>query len=68
METGNANKVDRELEIENANEAYLEFVKTGQTTRRCLRCGGELSIYDGKTGYRVSCVQEQRIIITVRGI
>lgn len=68
MATGKSNNVDRELEIKNADEAYLEFVKTGQTTHRCLRCGGKLRIDDGKSGYRVWCEQEQRPIITVRGI
>jgi len=68
MGTGNLNNVDPELEMKNADEAYLEFVETGQTTRQCLRCGGKLCIYDGESGYRVWCEREGCFTMTVRGV
>jgi len=48
-------KLDREREGENADDALIEVRTTGQTTRRCLRCGGALLVYDAGSGYRVWC-------------
>jgi hypothetical protein len=59
--------IDPELEDENAYKALEEFRNTGQSARRCLRCGGKLPIYDGGSGYRVWCENED-FSITVRGI
>lgn len=48
-------EVDREDELENAHEAVLELRSTGKTERRCLKCGGRFLFYDGGSGFRIWC-------------
>jgi hypothetical protein len=58
-----------QAEIDNAIDASEEMSRNGTTSRRCLRCGGELRLIDhGRPGggYQIRCEREQRIILTVR--
>jgi ssDNA-binding Zn-finger/Zn-ribbon topoisomerase 1 len=59
---------DERAEMENADAASVELVRTGTTARRCLRCGGELRVRQPKPGggYQVVCEREQRVIIESR--
>jgi hypothetical protein len=60
---------ERQAELDNALAASEELARTGKTTRRCLRCGGELRLIDHGTlsGYEVVCEPEHRVILTARG-
>ena len=42
-------------EVENSIYAGLEFQKQGYTTRKCLRCGGELIITIEAKTYHIEC-------------
>lgn len=69
MVISNSNKhPDSEQESEVAAQAYIEYKQTGQTTQKCPRCGGNLLVYDGGTGYKVWCEKKQCLVVTFRGI
>ncbi len=56
-----------EEEVENAHKAWEEYEDTGETSRRCLRCGGRLLFHDAGSGYRIWC-ERGDFEITSRGI
>lgn len=55
-------------ELENANQAFIEMKFRGSTSRRCLRCGSLLRVYDGGSGYRIWCERNNCFTMTVRGV
>lgn len=67
MGTGKLNK-DREQELRYADEVIQEVRNTGQTLKRCPRCGAKLLVYDAGSGYRVQCERDQCFLVTVRGL
>lgn len=64
---GTTPELNREIEYENAEQAFQEYERTGHTDRRCLQCGGKLLFYDGGSGYKIWCEQGD-YRVTVRGI
>lgn len=58
----------QEVEWGNADQAVLEFRATGETTRRCLRCGGNFKFFDAGSAFRIRCEREGCFDETVRGI
>lgn len=50
-------ELNREIEYENAEQAFQGYKRTGHTNRRCLRCDGKLLFYDGGSGYKIWCEQ-----------
>lgn len=59
--------VDPSIELDNAEEAFAEFRRTGDSAKLCLRCGGKLQFYDGGSGYMVWC-ENGDSKLTARGI
>jgi hypothetical protein len=55
-------------EVDNADLAAEEIARDGRTTRRCLRCGGELILDRVRGGYTVRCKAEDRVVLTARGL
>jgi len=60
--------IDYEVEMENAEKAFDEFFEKGDTSRRCLRCGGKFIFHEGGSGYSIKCEREKCFKMTVRGI
>ena len=58
----------QEQEWDNADQAVLEFRATGQTSRHCLRCGGNFKFLDAGSAFRIWCEREGCFEETVRGI
>jgi hypothetical protein len=59
---------ERLAEVDNADLAAEEIARDGHTTRRCLRCGGELMLERVRGGYTVRCKAENRVVLTARGV
>jgi DNA-directed RNA polymerase subunit RPC12/RpoP len=59
--------VDQEAEFLHAEEAYEEYVQTGRTKLRCLRCGGQFIFQGGASGHEIRC-ENSDFKITCRGI
>lgn len=57
-----------EAECDNAEAAFAEFEKIGSTTKRCLRCGGNLLFEEHPSGYKIWCEKENCFQMTSRGI
>ena len=55
-------------EVDNAEFAAEDIARNGHTTRRCLRCGGDLVMERVGASYVVRCKQENRVVLTSRGI
>jgi hemin uptake protein HemP len=55
-------------EVDNAEMAAEDIARDGHTTRRCLRCGGDLIMERSGASYLVRCKQEGRVLLTSRGI
>jgi hemin uptake protein HemP len=55
-------------EVDNAELAAEDIARDSRTTRRCLRCGGELVVERAGASYLVRCKQEGRVLLTSRGI
>lgn len=55
-------------EVDNAELAVEELARDGHTSRKCLRCGGHLSLERIGGSYQVRCGQEGRVILTSRGL
>jgi hypothetical protein len=59
---------DAEAEMRNALRASVDVEATGTTPRRCLRCGGELSMRTAGSSCEIVCATEDLVILTSRGI
>jgi hypothetical protein len=57
-----------EQEWKNADQAVLDFRATGQSLKRCLRCGGKFQFVEGGSGFRIRCEKEGCFEEIVRGI
>ena len=55
MTDADGSQADWEAEADNAFAAIAELESHGHTERRCLRCGGELSILRNGSSYTVRC-------------
>ena len=55
-------------EVDNAELAAEDIARDSRTTRRCLRCGGELIVERAGASYLVRCKQKGRVLLTSRGI
>jgi hemin uptake protein HemP len=55
-------------EVNNAELAAEDVARDSRTTRRCLRCGGELIVERAGASYLVRCKQEGRVLLTSRGV
>lgn len=55
-------------EVDNAELAAEELARDGHTARKCLRCGGSLALERVGASYLVRCQQEDRVLLTSRGL
>jgi hypothetical protein len=55
-----------EIEYDNAEEAFMEFRKTGLTNHHCLKCCGEFLFHDVGNAYKIWC-KNNDFEVTVRG-
>jgi hypothetical protein len=68
IESFEAGKFSFDDECDNAFAAYEEFVKTGETPRRCLRCGTRFTFQKTPSSFEVRCETEGCFKEVVRGI
>jgi hypothetical protein len=55
-------------ECDNAFAAHEEITRTGNTARRCLRCGAHFVFNKTQSSFQVHCETEGCFRETVRGI
>jgi hypothetical protein len=55
MDSKNSQPPSDDEEGKNAEAAFADCRRTGQTDRRCLRCGGRFVFRDGGSGYSITC-------------
>jgi hypothetical protein len=55
-------------EAENADLAAEDLAFNRETTRRCLRCNGELLLERMGGSYLIRCKNENRVVLTARGL
>jgi hypothetical protein len=60
--------LDEIAEAENAVLASEDLALYGATSRRCLRCDGELLLERIGGSYLVKCKAEDRVVLTARGL
>ena len=64
----NEQRLDFDTEADNAEKALEEWERTGITSRRCRRCGGEFIFEVTPSSYKIQCERENCFRLTFRGI
>ncbi|WP_438447889.1 hypothetical protein [Gorillibacterium sp. sgz5001074] len=57
-----------DAELENVNKATEELDKTGDTSRKCLRCNGKLIYIRNGNSYKVKCTTDNCLCLSFRGL
>ena len=61
-------RINRDMERENAFAAVEEYRMTGRTTRKCPRCDGKLLINDAGNAFDIRCEREGCYRMRFRGL